>query len=123
MSVMLANHRQADSANRALRTDVLHAGRRDDEGSPDRGGGPRHREREVRVGGDLPVVAQTGEAGDAVVQPLERLEDLADHRVPGEQREADHRADQESVRLHVAPYFADELGLGLLVLSNGLGPA
>jgi hypothetical protein len=67
---------------------------------------PRYPER--RVVEDPPVVReaypgglrQTG--GGADLPALEAHEDLPDHRVPGEEREAHHRAKQETPRSRVA---------------------
>src|SRR6266545_1627243 len=65
---------------------------------------------EARVGDDAVVVVPTNPGGDASPGPLEAHDDAADHRVPGEEREAQHGADEEGVPGEVVPHLAAATG-------------
>jgi hypothetical protein len=73
-------------------------------------GGP-----ELRIVEDAPVVLQPHPAGfrhpgrQIEVLVLEAHHDLPDHRIPGEDREAHHGADQERPRHGVALHVEDYL--------------
>lgn len=61
---------------------------------------------------DVGQVGPVGPGGLAVLGLLERQDEFPDHRIPGEEREAEHRSDQEAVCGDVAAHGAQEVLAG-----------
>ncbi|SCE08290.1 hypothetical protein GA0115241_109714 [Streptomyces sp. DpondAA-D4] len=79
---------------------------------------------EGRVVEDVTQIGPAGPGGTSVLGLLEGQDELPDHRIPGEEREAENRADQEAVRGDVAAQGPRELlaggaGRGRAVVSTG----